>query len=269
MGYGDIAAQGNPIIKTPNINKLHDRSARFNNFAVSPSCSPTRAALPAAHGPAGRNPVHRHLVFKIGPSFWWTHRMLPLTSVSIATAMTPHPQLVAWVEEKMGRKPNFVSELPDKVELGFRRGGIEIDPDQILLDCLAAKGILNTEALAGIKAMRQLIADPLPKWLLLQQYLTEEQLHQTFLEICYLPVADSWQSSEVKRLAPALPPGFSEDAGCYCLEESQGAIRLGLSQMPSPQALREIYDRLAGYPLFFQALSYKDCMELHKLLSES
>ena len=45
MGYGDIAANGNPIIKTPNFDVLHDQSVRFSNFAVSPTCSPSRAAI--------------------------------------------------------------------------------------------------------------------------------------------------------------------------------------------------------------------------------
>lgn len=45
MGYGDIAAHGNPLIKTPNFDKLHNQSVRFTNFGVSPTCSPTRAAL--------------------------------------------------------------------------------------------------------------------------------------------------------------------------------------------------------------------------------
>ncbi len=45
MGHGDIAAHGNPILKTPNFDRLHDESVRFTNFAVSPTCSPTRAAL--------------------------------------------------------------------------------------------------------------------------------------------------------------------------------------------------------------------------------
>ncbi len=45
MGYGDIAAHGNPLIKTPNFDSMHDESVRFTNFAVSPSCAPTRAAL--------------------------------------------------------------------------------------------------------------------------------------------------------------------------------------------------------------------------------
>ncbi len=45
MGQGDIAANGNPELKTPNFDKLHDESVRFTNFAVSPTCAPTRAAL--------------------------------------------------------------------------------------------------------------------------------------------------------------------------------------------------------------------------------
>lgn len=45
MGYGDIAAHGNPVLKTPHFDQLYRESARFENFAVSPTCSPTRAAL--------------------------------------------------------------------------------------------------------------------------------------------------------------------------------------------------------------------------------
>lgn len=45
QGYGDIAAHGNPVIKTPNLDKLHDRSIRLTNFHVSPTCAPTRSAL--------------------------------------------------------------------------------------------------------------------------------------------------------------------------------------------------------------------------------
>lgn len=45
MGYGDLAAHGNPVIKTPNMDRLHKESVRFTNFNVSPTCAPTRAAL--------------------------------------------------------------------------------------------------------------------------------------------------------------------------------------------------------------------------------
>jgi arylsulfatase len=45
MGWGDIAAHGNPLIRTPNLDRLHAQSVRFTDFHVSPFCSPTRAAL--------------------------------------------------------------------------------------------------------------------------------------------------------------------------------------------------------------------------------
>ncbi len=45
QGYGDLSCHGNPILKTPNIDKLYARSVRFTDFHVSPTCAPTRAAL--------------------------------------------------------------------------------------------------------------------------------------------------------------------------------------------------------------------------------
>jgi arylsulfatase A-like enzyme len=45
QGYGDIQAHGHPFLKTPNINQLRTEGVSFDNFYVSPSCSPTRAAL--------------------------------------------------------------------------------------------------------------------------------------------------------------------------------------------------------------------------------
>ena len=45
QGYGDVNAHGHPYLKTPHTNKLREESVSFDNFYVSPSCSPTRAAL--------------------------------------------------------------------------------------------------------------------------------------------------------------------------------------------------------------------------------
>jgi arylsulfatase A-like enzyme len=45
QGYGDLGCHGNPIIQTPNLDKLYTRSVRLTNFHVGPTCSPTRAAL--------------------------------------------------------------------------------------------------------------------------------------------------------------------------------------------------------------------------------
>ncbi|HTN73802.1 MAG TPA: arylsulfatase, partial [Pirellulaceae bacterium] len=45
MGWGDIAAHGNPLIKTPHLDRLFAKSTRFTDFHVSPTCAPTRSAL--------------------------------------------------------------------------------------------------------------------------------------------------------------------------------------------------------------------------------
>jgi arylsulfatase len=45
QGYGDISAHGNPHIQTPNIDFLATQGASFTDFTVSPTCSPTRAAI--------------------------------------------------------------------------------------------------------------------------------------------------------------------------------------------------------------------------------
>lgn len=45
QGYGDLSCHGNPILKTPNLDRLHDEGVRFTDFQVSPTCAPTRSAL--------------------------------------------------------------------------------------------------------------------------------------------------------------------------------------------------------------------------------
>ena len=45
QGYGDASCNGNPILKTPNIDRLYSEAVHFEDFHVSPTCSPTRAAL--------------------------------------------------------------------------------------------------------------------------------------------------------------------------------------------------------------------------------
>ena len=45
QGYGDLSCHGNPILKTPHLDKLSGESASLADFHVSPFCAPTRAAL--------------------------------------------------------------------------------------------------------------------------------------------------------------------------------------------------------------------------------
>ena len=45
QGFGDAAFQGNPHLKTPNLDALAAGGVRFTDFIASPTCSPTRATL--------------------------------------------------------------------------------------------------------------------------------------------------------------------------------------------------------------------------------
>jgi arylsulfatase A-like enzyme len=45
QGYGDLSSHGNPVPKTPNLDRLYRESIRFTDFHVSPTCAPTRSAL--------------------------------------------------------------------------------------------------------------------------------------------------------------------------------------------------------------------------------
>ena len=70
QGYGDLSAHGNPILKTPNLDRLHDESVRLTDFHVAPVCTPTRGELmtglyalrnKAGMVPAGRNLMRRDI----------------------------------------------------------------------------------------------------------------------------------------------------------------------------------------------------------------
>lgn len=45
QGFAELGATGNPVIRTPHIDRLAARSASLDNFQVTPVCSPTRAGF--------------------------------------------------------------------------------------------------------------------------------------------------------------------------------------------------------------------------------
>ena len=71
QGMGDLACMGNPYLKTPNIDSFYAKSSRFSDFHVSPTCSPTRAALMS-----GRHPL------EVGVSHTVDHRDHPSLEVT-------------------------------------------------------------------------------------------------------------------------------------------------------------------------------------------
>ena len=73
QGFGDFSFTGNPILKTPNIDRLASQGMRFTNaYAACPVCSPTRASILT-----GRYPVRLHLTDWIpGRKQWPTAKLL-------------------------------------------------------------------------------------------------------------------------------------------------------------------------------------------------
>ncbi len=45
QGTGDLACNGNPYVKTPNIDKFYSDAVRFTNYHVSTTCAPSRGSL--------------------------------------------------------------------------------------------------------------------------------------------------------------------------------------------------------------------------------
>lgn len=45
QGYGDFSCLGNPVLRTPHLDRLHAESVRFTDFHVSPMCTPTRGQI--------------------------------------------------------------------------------------------------------------------------------------------------------------------------------------------------------------------------------
>lgn len=77
QGWGDMAYNGHPAVKTPNFDALAKEGVRFDNFhAAAPVCSPTRASVMT-----GRTP-NRSAVFQWG----WPLRP---QEVTIAEALKP------------------------------------------------------------------------------------------------------------------------------------------------------------------------------------
>ena len=74
QGYGPIGKHDHPWIQTPNLDKLHSQSIRFERFLVSPTCSPTRAALMS-----GRHPMKNGI----------THTILERERMALSTITLP------------------------------------------------------------------------------------------------------------------------------------------------------------------------------------
>ena len=73
VGYGDIGCYGNPVIRTPHIDRLARMGVRCTDFyVVTSSCTPSRGALLT-----GRYPLRNGLTHQLGRDENWTGVGLP------------------------------------------------------------------------------------------------------------------------------------------------------------------------------------------------
>jgi arylsulfatase A len=73
VGYGDIGCYGNPVIRTPNIDRLAREGVRCTDFyVVTSSCTPSRGALLT-----GRYPLRNGLTHQLNRDENWTGVGLP------------------------------------------------------------------------------------------------------------------------------------------------------------------------------------------------
>ncbi|NKB65436.1 MAG: sulfatase-like hydrolase/transferase [Candidatus Latescibacteria bacterium] len=52
QGYGDLGCHGNPVLRTPHLDRLYGHSVRLTDYHVEAMCAPTRAALMTGRYPA-------------------------------------------------------------------------------------------------------------------------------------------------------------------------------------------------------------------------
>ncbi len=63
LGYGDLACYGNPVVKSPNLDRLANQGMLFTNcYAAAPNCSPSRTGLMTGRTP-WRVGVHNWIPF--------------------------------------------------------------------------------------------------------------------------------------------------------------------------------------------------------------
>jgi arylsulfatase len=58
QGMGDFSCMGNQVVKTPEIDRFYEKSTRFTDFQVSPTCAPTRSAIMSGRAPFKNGVTH-------------------------------------------------------------------------------------------------------------------------------------------------------------------------------------------------------------------
>lgn len=175
LGWSDVSMHGSRFHRTPHIDALAARGARFSNaYSASPLCSPTRASIltgrdPARHGvtaPMGHLP--EHLVEPQLPEETWPDRraITPVTATRIAHDHETLPEVFAeagyetalFGKWHLGGGPHAPSEHGFEVVLG---GGPHPGPPSYY----APFGIANLPAAEPGAYLTDVLVEGAVEWL--------------------------------------------------------------------------------------------------------
>ena len=108
VGWGDLACYGNPVTRTPNMDRLASQGVRLTDFYIpSSSCSPSRGALLT-----GRYPDRNGLMHQLSVQENWTGIGLPHSERLLPEIMREH---------------GYATALFGKWNIGFAEGSRPTD----------------------------------------------------------------------------------------------------------------------------------------------
>jgi arylsulfatase A len=100
IGYGDLGIYGNPVIRTPNLDRMASEGIKLTEFYATPTCTPSRAALLT-----GSYPIRSGLTRVLHPG---EHFGIPASEVTLGQALKEQGYATACIGKwHLGDRPQY------------------------------------------------------------------------------------------------------------------------------------------------------------------
>lgn len=100
LGYGDLGCYGNPVIRTPNLDRMAAQGAKLTEFYAAPTCTPARASLLT-----GRYPIRSGMTRVLHPG---ENFGIPDSEINLAEALKERRYTTACIGKwHLGDRPQY------------------------------------------------------------------------------------------------------------------------------------------------------------------